>query len=256
MEYSTYSKTTGAIIASISIEPHHAELYITDGVGIIEGSYLNAAYQPTHFVNLLTGNPNIRSKVRTAKQPATLVKASDKPVTLLTDLPDGIWLTIKPTQRMEFQEQTLRVSGQLNFALEEPGTYLIEPVGKYKSDPWTVEAISLEALMDRRTSEIDAQKANVIAAGMVWNGHRWDADDASVAALRSYLGSVPEGFFFTDYDNENVPLTSDEVDALASAMATFKFAAHARAQELKNDIRSSQTINQVMALDITVLWPA
>ena len=256
MDYSIFERATGAITGTISIPADLAHVYDTDTHGIVKGKFQNDNHLPTHYINPITGNPNIRCGLRSARQCETLVLTSVEPVTVLEGLPENVRFVFKPNGPMQFYEQAVHVSHSLPFAFTEPGTYTIEAFGKYRGGPWYVEAISLDSLIDRRTAEIDAAKQAVIDAGLLWNGHKWDADAASIASLRSYLGSVPPGFYFTDYDNVNVTLNAEQVEQLAQAMSAFTFAVHAKAQQLKQFVRSGLTIHEVLGIDLKKGWPA
>lgn len=256
MDYSIFERSTGAITGTVSIPADLVHVYDTDTHGIVKGKFQNDNHLPTHYINPLTGNPNIRCGLRSARQCETMVLTGDEPVTVLDGLPENVRLVIRPNGPMQFYEQAVHVSHSLPFAFTEPGIYTIETVGKFRGGPWYVEAISLDSLMERRTSEIDAAKQAVIDAGLVWEGHRWDADAGSVASLRSYLGSVPPGFYFTDYDNVNVPLNAEEVEQLAQAMSAFTFAVHANAQQLKQLVRTSVALASLLSIDVRSGWPS
>jgi hypothetical protein len=255
MQYTLYDKITGALGGSMSMEADHVSLYESETRGVIEGNHHNADHSASVWVDASRVVQN-REPVTGVALATTVFETPTELALLLTDLPGDCWLRIRPLTRMKLEEQTvLPVDGELKFTLAESGRYSIEPVGRWAGEPWLVEAITLEALKERRTAEVDERKASVIDGGVLWSGHRWDADDVSRAALRSYVGMVPTGFFFTDYDNEQVPLDLEGVSALAQAMANFSFAVHAQAQALKVSIRENQTIAAVLAVDVTSGWP-
>lgn len=76
-------------------------------------------------------------------------------------------------------------------------------------------------------------------------GHRWDASLQVRDRLNATLGSLnayglPAGFFWTDADNIDVPMTQLELQALAEAHERASFARgwqiHARQRELKRQV--------------------
>ncbi|WP_148716683.1 DUF4376 domain-containing protein [Chitinolyticbacter meiyuanensis] len=76
-------------------------------------------------------------------------------------------------------------------------------------------------------------------------GHRWDASLQVRDRLNATLGSLnayglPAGFFWTDADNIDVPMTQLELQALAEAHERAIFARgwqiHARQRELKRQV--------------------
>ncbi|EMD4842276.1 DUF4376 domain-containing protein, partial [Salmonella enterica] len=55
------------------------------------------------------------------------------------------------------------------------------------------------------------------------NDHKWDCGKASQTRLAPVVavaksGALPPGFFWTDADNIDVPMTADELTALEAAM--------------------------------------
>lgn len=75
------------------------------------------------------------------------------------------------------------------------------------------------------------------------DGRMWDGDDASLARLQGAigggLGSVP-GFFWTDHDNEDVPMDGEALDALLVAMQAARahrgFEIHQRQRAMKEAV--------------------
>ncbi|HDH7113320.1 TPA: DUF4376 domain-containing protein, partial [Escherichia coli] len=89
-----------------------------------------------------------------------------------------------------------------------------------------------------------------------FNGHRWDYGketqarlEPSVAAARA--GKLPEGFFWTDADNNDVPMTAEALIALSEAAQQAMFAKgleiHLRQREMKKAIEALNDADAVMA---------
>lgn len=91
--------------------------------------------------------------------------------------------------------------------------------GEYVALPWTADLARA-----RKHRDIDAARDRAINAGFEWDGNEWDADPVSrgnltgVAAAVNAGLSLPDGFAWRTKDNQNVPLDSDGVMALAGAM--------------------------------------
>ncbi|EBL0004316.1 DUF4376 domain-containing protein [Salmonella enterica] len=111
---------------------------------------------------------------------------------------------------------------------EEHGRQLYADLkaGKYGPvTPFTVTPEMIQVAKDAKHAEINAWRDAQENGSIIFtlNGHRWDCGKASqtrlapvVAAAKS--GALPPGFFWTDADNIDVPMTTDELAALEAAM--------------------------------------
>ncbi|ECM3183468.1 DUF4376 domain-containing protein, partial [Salmonella enterica subsp. enterica serovar Newport] len=77
------------------------------------------------------------------------------------------------------------------------------------------------------------------------NNHRWDCGKVSQARLAPVVavartGVLPQGFFWTDADNIDVPMTPDELTALEAAMQQNMviqgFKIHERQRQMKEEV--------------------
>ncbi|EDT6783058.1 DUF4376 domain-containing protein, partial [Salmonella enterica subsp. enterica] len=89
----------------------------------------------------------------------------------------------------------------------------------------------------------DAQENGSVI--FVLNGHRWDCGKASQTRLSPVVavaksGMLPPGFFWTDADNTDVPMTTDELTALEAAMQQNMvlqgFKIHERQRQMKEEV--------------------
>lgn len=77
-----------------------------------------------------------------------------------------------------------------------------------------------------------------------WNGHRWDANDISKErldiSLKAAESGLPDNFFWTDADNNDVPITQEQLKEFEMRMTQTlfdrKFGAHERQRVMKKDI--------------------
>ncbi|OSD72525.1 hypothetical protein R537_09340 [Salmonella enterica subsp. enterica serovar Rough O:d:1,7] len=120
--------------------------------------------------------------------------------------------------------------------------------GKYGPvAPFTVTPEMLTAAKQAKHAEInawrDAQENGNIPFTL--NGHKWDCGKASQARLAPVVavaksGLLPPGFFWTDADNIDVPMTADELTALEAAMQQNMvlqgFRIHERQRQMKEDV--------------------
>ncbi|ELW8366894.1 DUF4376 domain-containing protein [Salmonella enterica] len=130
--------------------------------------------------------------------------------------------------------------GQEIFAELKSGKY--GPVA-----PFTVTPEMLTAAKQARHAEIntwrDAQENGSITFSL--NGHKWDCGKASQSRLAPVVavartGALPPGFFWTDADNVDVPMSADELTALEAAMQQNMvlqgFKIHERQRQMKEEV--------------------
>ncbi|HFW5148126.1 TPA: DUF4376 domain-containing protein [Salmonella enterica subsp. enterica serovar Potsdam] len=93
------------------------------------------------------------------------------------------------------------------------------------------------------------------------NGRRWDCGKASQTRLSPVVavareGKLPPGFFWTDADNIDVPMTADELISLEAAMqqnmVAVGFKIHERQRQMKEEV--SKLTDAQAVLDYVVGW--
>ncbi|EIX3165362.1 DUF4376 domain-containing protein, partial [Salmonella enterica] len=96
----------------------------------------------------------------------------------------------------------------------------------------------------------------------IWNNRSWDASKDSQDRLTPVLvvaksGQLPDGFFWTDASNEDVPVTVDDllaIDAgMTQAMVAQGFKIHERQRQMKKDITELTKVSDI--LNYPVGWP-
>lgn len=135
----------------------------------------------------------------------------------------------------DFEEHGRRIYSEL-----ESGKY--GPVASF-----IVTEKMVEDLRNQKHAEIngwrDAQEDGNLIFTM--NEHRWDCGKASQARLAPVVavaksGTLPPGFFWTDADNIDVPMTADELTALEVAMQQNMviqgFKIHERQRQMKEEV--------------------
>ncbi|EAA2983396.1 DUF4376 domain-containing protein [Salmonella enterica] len=94
-----------------------------------------------------------------------------------------------------------------------------------------------------------------------WNGHKWDASKASQERLSSILAlsdtaSLPDGFYWTDADNNDVSVTRDDLNAInanmTAAMVALGWKIHERQREMKKEVDELSRVNDI--LNYSVGW--
>ncbi|MBA3153548.1 DUF4376 domain-containing protein, partial [Salmonella enterica] len=137
--------------------------------------------------------------------------------------------------------------------------------GKYGSiKPFTVTPEMVTAAKAAKHAEIngwrDAQENGSIIFTL--NGHRWDCGKASQTRLAPVVavaksGILPPGFFWTDADNIDVPMTADELTALEAAMQQNMviqgFKIHERQRQMKEEVEKLTDYDAVR--NYIVDWP-
>ena len=255
MAYMRFDTTTGEILAHLQAAPQNAEALVTEGTGILEGD-VNAAEFWVH-----DGQFKPREPI-TINAPSIAFEPSSATVVILSNLPQGCSIHIRGTANMPFSAQVVQeVNGELRFAPPLVGTYVCRVVGRYNCPEFTFEVQPVEVIKSRRQDEVSGIKEERLLGGFLWNGHRWDADAKAQSNVTSMASAVaagmelPQGFFWTTYDNQDIPIDASGVTALSAAMMTFIFSTHAHARQLKDTIEAQSSNSEVMALDLTSNWP-
>ncbi|EPC4825783.1 DUF4376 domain-containing protein, partial [Salmonella enterica] len=88
---------------------------------------------------------------------------------------------------------------------------------------------------------------------------KWDAGKDTLARITPVLivasaGKLPAGFFWTDADDNNVPLNADELiqlnQEIAFAMVMQGFKIHERQQKMKQDLEALTRVNDILAYSV------
>ncbi|EBA1657260.1 DUF4376 domain-containing protein [Salmonella enterica subsp. enterica serovar Poano] len=127
-----------------------------------------------------------------------------------------------------------------------------------------IDLMTLEKAREQKTHEIDTWRNRQENGSFTftWNNHSWDASKASQNRLAPVLtvaksGQLPEGFFWTDANNEDVPVTVDDLAAIdagmTQAMVVQGFKIHERQRQMKKDIDELTKVSDI--LNYPVGWP-
>ncbi|EBR4840950.1 DUF4376 domain-containing protein, partial [Salmonella enterica] len=124
-----------------------------------------------------------------------------------------------------------------------------------------IDLMTTDNAREQKTREIDAWR-NRQENGSVtftWNNHVWDASKASQDRLAPVLvvaksGQLPEGFFWTDANNQDVPVTVDDLTAIdagmTQAMVIQGFKIHERQRQMKKDISELTKVNDILSYPV------
>ncbi|HDX7416516.1 TPA: DUF4376 domain-containing protein, partial [Escherichia coli] len=113
--------------------------------------------------------------------------------------------------------------------------------------PFTVTAEMLDKEKELKKEEISRWRDSQENSSFVFefSGHRWDAGKASQSRLTPVVavagnGLLPEHFFWTDADNQDVTLTPEELiqldTAMNAAMVMQGFKIHERQRRMKEEV--------------------
>ncbi|HFV6724053.1 TPA: DUF4376 domain-containing protein [Escherichia coli] len=126
------------------------------------------------------------------------------------------------------------------------------PVGEYRAN----DDMAVEEARRMKNAEINAWRDAMEASGYVFEhrGRKWDYGKETMTRLGMSAsaargGVLPEGFFWTDAENNDVPMTADELislsDAAGKAMFRKGLEIHMRQREMKKaiaELSDSETI--------------
>ncbi|EDC2496517.1 DUF4376 domain-containing protein [Salmonella enterica] len=120
--------------------------------------------------------------------------------------------------------------------------------GKYGPvTPFTVTPEMIQSAKDQKHAEINAWRDAQEDGSIIFtlNDHKWDCGKASQTRLAPVVavaksGALPPDFFWTDADNIDVPMTTDELTALEAAMQQNMvlqgFRIHERQRQMKEEV--------------------
>ncbi|ENN7401659.1 DUF4376 domain-containing protein [Escherichia coli] len=134
--------------------------------------------------------------------------------------------------------------------------------GRWKYDNGeVVDTLTVEEAVIRKTAEINAwrniqEQGNVIFEA---EGYRWDASLASRTRIESAMamvtsGTLPEGFFWTSADNEDIPATAELLTAIyegmQQALVAQGFKIHERQRQMKQEVSELTTAAEIEAYEV------
>ncbi|ECX5959760.1 DUF4376 domain-containing protein [Salmonella enterica subsp. enterica serovar Newport] len=137
--------------------------------------------------------------------------------------------------------------------------------GKYGPvTPFTVTPEMIQSAKDQKHAEINAWRDAQEDGSIIFtlNNHKWDCGKASQTRLAPVVavaksGALPPDFFWTDADNIDVPMTTDELTALEAAMQQNMvlqgFRIHERQRQMKEDVDKLTDYKAIQ--QYTVGWP-
>jgi hypothetical protein len=163
-----------------------------------------------------------------------------------------------PAFRACHQTGTL-AAGETFFTNFDPTGYVLAEGGGSLRLPTAEEA--LRPLQRARQQAINDRRDAYIAAGVEFNGWRFDTDPQSISNLTAavaFIQAAPLGNFtppasvsWRDADNIDRDLTPAMLVGLGSAMFARVQTAHAIARQLKDAIAAATSEAQILGID----WP-
>lgn len=137
--------------------------------------------------------------------------------------------------------------------------------GRWGFDGETVvDLLTPEKARRQKRDEINQWRDNQEDGNTIfeWNGHRWDANKASQQRMSSILAlpdttSLPDGFYWTDADNNDVSVTRDDLIAInehmTAAMIAQGWKIHERQREMKKEVDALTRVTDI--LNYKPDWP-
>ncbi|TKU63911.1 DUF4376 domain-containing protein [Citrobacter braakii] len=130
--------------------------------------------------------------------------------------------------------------------------------------PFTVTPEMLATAREVKKQEINAWRDRLENSSVIFefNGHAWDGGKASQSRLSPVIvaaqaGTLPPGFFWTDADNHDVELTTEQLIQLAGAMTQAMvaegFRIHERQRQMKEEVAALDTLKAIRSYPVG--WP-
>ncbi|EAT6873455.1 DUF4376 domain-containing protein [Salmonella enterica] len=135
------------------------------------------------------------------------------------------------------------------------------PIDKFENGQWVADlnTARIQKHADINNWRNTQENANYT---FTFNNHNWDYGKAtqerlSLSVQMAKQNKLPDGFIWTDADNNDVPMTAGELlnlsDAIDQAMFTMGLKIHLRQREMKEEIDKLTDAQAV--LDYVVGWP-
>ncbi|ECD1969366.1 DUF4376 domain-containing protein [Salmonella enterica subsp. enterica serovar Abaetetuba] len=136
------------------------------------------------------------------------------------------------------------------------------PIDKFENGQWVADlnTARIQKHADINNWRNTQENANYT---FTFNNHNWDYGKAtqerlSLSVQMAKQNKLPDGFIWTDADNNDVPMTSGELlnlsDAIDQAMFTMGLKIHMRQRQMKEEVDKLTDAKSV--LDYVVGWPA
>lgn len=162
---------------------------------------------------------------------------------------------------------SVKIEGDVNYNLVTPehklwkelGIDELKEKGEIRQHDWNyVEPIppTFEELQQEKCAEVKAwrdseeTKPNQL---VIVEGMEWDAGPDSRERIESTLQSSFLPPFWTDANDVDQPITSEQLQAVHTAIVQLGFAIHARQREMKAEIKELTTITAVN--NYLIGWP-
>ena len=257
MNYFKYNKITGEVLALINIAEDIAYTQIDGDISIIP------APEGMDYTKAWIDGDQISDRLPVASLTSPPPMPINETQKVFVGMPSPCWVRVRGSSNMPYEEHLVEVvGGVFNFEATIAGVYYLSLVGKYSGGPFVFEAIDPEDYKSRLINAVNDKKNVVLAGGVLWKDIRWDATATSQNAINSYVSAysagiaLPEGFYWTSFDNTNVPMTGDDMVALGGAIINFVFRIHTRGTALKEEIAAATSMADLNAININTGWPS
>lgn len=135
------------------------------------------------------------------------------------------------------------------------------PIDKFENGQWVADlnTARIQKHADINNWRNTQENANYT---FTFNNHNWDCGKAtqerlSLSVQMAKANKLPDGFIWTDADNNDIPMTSGELinlsDAIDQAMFTKGLQIHMRQRQMKEELEKLTDAQAVM--DYVVGWP-
>lgn len=131
--------------------------------------------------------------------------------------------------------------------------------GKYGDiEPYVITPEIINTAIQMKQAEISRWRDRQESSNIIFelDGHRWDGGKASQERLAPVVaaanaGMLPEGFFWTDADNHDIPVNADFLQqlevAMVQAMVIQGFRIHERQRQMKEEVAQLTDVNAITA---------
>lgn len=139
------------------------------------------------------------------------------------------------------------------------GLVAIQPIGFHKprwdfqSNQW-IEGDTVAVLDNAKQSKINKLKQSYEEANssdIDYLNKTFQADPKSQALIANVLsaGALPTGFFWKDLNNDNIPMTFNELQGLSMALVSRGLVNFSRLSHLKQQVNAVETLDELEMIE-------
>lgn len=130
----------------------------------------------------------------------------------------------------------------------------------WKELNWVLSEASFDTLKLLKRKEIDKERDKNRYSGITFKGNRFDSDPVSLSNLIGWVTGInsgiglPPGFTWRSEDNQDIPMSVEDVLGLAETMLLQSTLCYKKSWELKEQLNQINTYQELVDFNIYEGW--